>query len=121
MEAFRQEVIAYCEMDDEIKDLQKQLKDLRKRHTEKGEEILKYMLTESLEVCNAGVLGVLTVHTTRSTQSLNEEYIHECILNHSEKCDMRKGSSEDYAKKMTAYIMENRESMERKKLRRKTK
>eukprot|EP00959_Pyramimonas_sp_CCMP1952_P044049 920582-Pyramimonas_sp.AAC.1 len=116
-QAFRELVMAYCDHDDQIRACNKTVKELRAAQKETGEAILNYMKQRSLDVCNAGARGVLTVKTTTSKAPLNADTIRD---NLSQVFAVWKGSSEmdtkgvdELATKAAEFVCEHRETEDR--------
>ena len=99
--------------------MQTEIKILKQQQESLGAGIMNYMNTQNLEVCNAGELGVLTIHITNAKSSLNKE----CIRNGLLAClkESRADTNpEDFADRSADYIVNNRETEERKRLKRKS-
>lgn len=115
-EDFKSNVLSYCHVDEELAELAKRTKELKARQKELGEGILDYMTSNSLEVCNVGQMGMLMVQTKKSCSTLNKDYIHDCLV---DVCKTSNASSPSFATEATNYIMDHREEVEKKHLKRK--
>jgi|TARA_B110000261_G_scaffold94194_1_gene106792 hypothetical protein len=118
-EAFKQKVNAYCEIDETLKLLQAEIKVNKTKFGELTESIIDYMSSQNLEVCNAGELGVLTLATTISKGSLKKENIKASILELLNDPDLKSVSRDEFAESGADYIMNNRQTEEKRKLKRK--
>lgn len=125
-QAFRELVMAYCDHDDQIRACNKTVKELRAAQKESGEAILNYMKQRSLDVCNAGARGVLTVKTTTSKAPLNVDTIRDnlsqvfAVWKGDSEMDMVQGTKgvDELATKAAEFVCEHRESADRQVLRR---
>lgn len=112
--AFKQFVVQYCEIDDRIKEHNKHIKELRSSLKDVTESIMTYMSERSLEVCKAGDYGVLTLKTVTTKAPLNVDTVRDSLYKILPDKDMMSKSPEELAD----YIMNDRESEEKKSLRR---
>ena len=117
MDEFRKWVQEYCTVDEKISHFNSETKALKQQQQSLGEMILQFMSTQNLEVCNAGDLGVLTIQTSNTKSALNKETIREGLLACMQESSTM--SPEDFANHSADYIVNNRESEERKRLKRK--
>jgi len=117
MEEFRKGVHEYCSIDERVRVLQTDIKNLKQQQQTLSEVIMLYMTSQNMEVCNAGDLGMLTIQTSNTKSALNKDSIREGLLacmNISKEM-----SHEDFADHSADFIVNNRETEERKRLRRK--
>ena len=112
-DVFKQQVVAYCDVDDRIKELNAQIKEFRIKQKEISESILMYMTNNSLEVCNAGSHGVLTVRTSVSKTGINKDSIKESLSNILNDKAMMSKSHDVLVEDASDMIMNNRETTER--------
>jgi len=120
MDEFKQRVQAYCSLDDTMKETSKQQKELKKKHNELGQEIMEYMTSNKLEACNAGALGMITISKTKSTTSIKKDQIKHSVVDVlTNKKEWKTENKELLADELATYIMENRETKEGTKLKRK--
>lgn len=117
---FKQTVVQYCEIDDKVKEHNKQVKELKLAQKDMTESIMNYMSDRSLEVCKAGDYGVLTLKTVTSKAPLNVETVRENLSKILGDKDMMSKDPEDLATSGAEYIVNNREVEEKKSLRRST-
>jgi len=115
---FKQMVVQYCELDDKVKEHNKQIKELKVVQKDMTESIMNYMSERSLEVCKAGEYGVLTLKTVSSKAPLNVETVRENLSKILGDQDMMRKDPEDLATSGAEYIVNNREVAEKKSLRR---
>jgi UDP-N-acetylglucosamine transferase subunit ALG13 len=115
---FKQMVVQYCELDDKVKEHNKQIKELKVVQRDMTESIMNYMSERSLEVCKAGEYGVLTLKTVSSKAPLNVETVRENLSKILGDQDMMRKDPEDLATSGAEYIVNNREVAEKKSLRR---
>jgi|TARA_B110000971_G_C19883756_1_gene441944 hypothetical protein len=118
-EAFKKQVHEYCSIDEKIKESQAESKELKKQMADLGEQIIQYMSNQNLEVCNAGELGVLTILTSTTKSSLKKENIRDGIFTFMNDSTNASLSREQFAENGADFIMNNRETEERKRLKRK--
>lgn len=117
MDEFRKCVQEYCTIDEKIKNSNVEIKTLKQQQQGLSEMIMHYMTSQNLEVCNAGDLGVLTIQTSNTKSALNKESIREGLLACMQESNTM--SPEEFASHSADYIVNNRESEERKRLKRK--
>jgi|AntRauMFilla1563_2_1112583.scaffolds.fasta_scaffold59641_2 hypothetical protein len=116
--AFKQMVVQFCEIDDKVKEHNKQIKELKVVQKDLTDSIMKYMDDRSLEVCKAGEYGVLTLKTVTSKAPLNVETVRENLSKILSDQDMMRKDPEDLATSGAEYIVNTREVEEKKALRR---
>jgi len=116
--AFKQMVIQYCELDDKVKEHNKQIKELKMAQKDLTESIMNYMSDRALEVCKAGDYGVLTLKTVSTKAPLNVETVRDNLSKILSDQDMMRKDPEDLATSGAEYIVNNREIEEKKSLRR---
>ena len=80
MDEFKERVLKFCKIDDELQTMSKRQKELKTHYKEMSDDIMEYMMTNKLEMCNAGDLGILTLQQSKSTASLKKEQIYESIV-----------------------------------------
>lgn len=112
-DVFKSQVVSYCDLDDRVKSLNKELKDIRQKQKEISENIMEYMTSNSLEVCNAGNYGVITLRTSVSKSGINKENVKESLSHIFNDTNMMSKSHEMLAEEASEYIMNNRETTER--------
>lgn len=117
-EAFKQQVVAYCDVDDRIKEMNAQLKELKIKQKEMSESILMFMTNNSLEVCNAGNYGVLSVRTSVSKSGINKDSIKESLDSILKDKALMSENHEILVEQASERIMNNRESTEKHTLKR---
>jgi hypothetical protein len=116
--AFKQFVMQYCEIDDRVKEHNKQIKELKASLKDITESIMNYMSERSLEVCKAGDHGVLTLKTVTSKAPLNLDTIRENLSKVLSDEEIMSKSPEEIANSGAEYIVNNRDTEEKKSLRR---
>ena len=120
MEQFKAMITSYCSLDDNISLMSKQQKEKRKEHAQLSEDIVTYMKSNNLEVCNAGELGVLTLKSQKSTGSVKKDQIKDSVVDVlNAKSNWKSENKEVLADELAEYIMEHRETKESIKLKRK--
>lgn len=119
-ESFKTCVGAYCEIDDQLKTMNKSIKEYKAKQKELSEQIMDYMSSNSIEVCNAGNYGVLTLKSTVVKGSLNKDCIKDnlCKFISQSRDDLTSGNPEDLAENGAEYILNNRPTETRNSLRR---
>tara|TARA_B100001142_G_C13992102_1_gene523169 strand:+ start:153 stop:530 length:378 start_codon:yes stop_codon:yes gene_type:complete len=116
--SFKNTVIQYCETDDKIKEHNKMIKDLKLTQKDLSEVIMDYMSNKSLEVCKVGEYGVLTLKTTVSKSPLNVDTIRDNLSRMMTDTDIMNKTPDVIANEGAEYIVNNRETTEKKSLRR---
>lgn len=111
--SFKESVHAYCEIDDRVKVLNKELKELKEKQKQHTEQIMEYMSTNSIEVCNAGNYGVLTLKKTLVKGTLNKECLRDNLRKFMDDTDISNQNSEQVAENGAEYILKNRPTEER--------
>jgi hypothetical protein len=117
MDEFRNGVQEYCSIDERVRQLQADIKNLKQQQQSLGEVIMHFMTSQNLEVCNAGDLGVLTIQTSNTKSALNKDAIREGLLTCMKSS--KEMTHEEFADHSADFIVNNRETEERKRLRRK--
>ena len=119
-ESFKTCVSAYCEIDDQLKTMNKSIKEYKVKQKELSEEIMDYMSSNSIEVCNAGNYGVLTLKSTIVKGSLNKDCIKDnlCKFISQSRDELASQNPEDLAENGAEYILNNRPTETRNSLRR---
>lgn len=119
-ESFKSCVGAYCELDNQLKTINKNIKELKTKQKELGDQIMEYMSSNSIEVCNAGNYGVLTLKSTVVKTSLNKDCLKDnlCKFISESREQISTGNPEELAENGAEYILNNRPSETRNSLRR---
>ena len=120
-ESFKACVSAYCEIDDKLKTINKNIKELKTKQKEQGDQIMEYMSSNSIEVCNAGNYGVLTLKSSTVKSTLNKECLKENLckfITDSRDRISAGGNPDELAENGAEYILNNRTSEIRNSLRR---
>ena len=112
-DVFKNQVVTYCDIDDRVKQLNKELKEIKTKQKEISDSIMEYMTSNSLEVCNAGNYGVLTLRTTMAKAGINKENIKESLSQILKDKELMSKSHEMLTEEASEYIMNNRETTER--------
>lgn len=117
-DAFKQHVHAYCDIDDKLKKINKEIKEFKEQQKNYSQAIIEYMSTNSIEVCNADKYGVLTLKRTQVKGSLNKECLRENLHKFICETDIAGGNPEQVAENGAEYILNNRATEERSSLKR---
>jgi len=117
---FKRNVTSYCEIDNNVKSFNKQIKELKNQQKQMSEEIMEYMSSNSLEVCNAGNYGVLTLKSSMVKGTLNKDCIRDNLCKFISGNDLSNQKPEQIAETGAEYILNNRPSELRSSLRRTT-
>lgn len=119
-DSFKTCVAAYCEIDDQLKSINKNIKELKNKQKEMSEQIMEYMSSNSIEVCNAGNYGVLTLKSTVVKSTLNKDCLKDNLAKFiTESRDtLANGNPDEVAETGAEYILNNRPSETRNSLRR---
>jgi hypothetical protein len=115
---FKQNVIQYCTLDEQIKDFNKQIKDIKEKQKTNSEHIMTYMSNNSLEVCNAGTYGVLTLKKSNSKSGVNKDTVKDSLLKILEDKTLMSQPMNVIADNGTDLIMNNRDITEKNVLKR---
>jgi hypothetical protein len=118
MDQFKKNVHEYCIVDEQVKHFQNEIKALKQRQTGLSEDIMMYMTSQNLEVCNAGDNGILTIQTSNTKSALNKESIRASLLV-CVKQSQDGLNTDEFVERSTEFILNNRETEERKRLKRK--
>ena len=117
-DTFKQHVHGYCDIDDQLKKINKNIKELKEQQKNYSHAIMEYMSTNSIEVCNAGEHGVLTLKRTHVKGSLNKECLRDNLHKFICANDMSTADLEQVAENGAEYILSNRPTEERSSLKR---
>lgn len=117
-EAFKTLVVGFCEIDDKLKLINKEIKELKERQKGFSDDIVQYMSENSLEVCNAGNYGVLTLRKTMHKSSLNKQSLRDNLRKLLNNNDIMSQEKDQIAENGADFILNNRDSEERSVLRR---
>lgn len=116
---FKETVTAFCELDDHIKSVNKQLKDHKAKLKQLSDAISDHMSQHSIEVCNAGNYGVLTLKSSVVKGSLNKDTLRDSLCKFvSNNGDVSSHSPEQFAETGAEFILNNRPTEIRSNLRR---
>jgi len=100
-EDFKIGVKNYIALSDELDEIQRNIKEKKKKLKSLTEFILGYMQEENKEVCNLGDSGALVVKQSKIKKTLNKEYLTELSAKYL-KNDVQ-------AKEYTDFIFENQQ------------
>jgi hypothetical protein len=117
-EHFKQLVHMYCDIDDKAKKLNKEVKELKEKQKQYTQNIMDYMSNNSIEVCNAGDYGVLTLKKTLVKGSLNKDCLRDNLRKFIDTNDIASQSSDTMAENGAEFILNNRPTEERSTLKR---
>jgi hypothetical protein len=120
-ESFKACVAAYCEIDDQLKTINKNIKELKTKQKEMADQIMEYMSSNSIEVCNAGNYGVLTLKSSMVKTTLNKDCLKENLckfITESRERISSGGNPDELAENGAEYILNNRPTEVRNSLRR---
>jgi predicted transcriptional regulator len=111
-EAVKVLIAKWENIDDEISEIQKRMKELKKMKEEITDPIKQFMITEKLDsVQLPECKGFLRIKSKVKYASINQEYIKE-TLNSFFSSAVRTNDPETLASESTEMIMNNRESEE---------
>lgn len=109
-----QNIIAnYCDVDDQIKQVNKSLKELKSTHKQIQEQIMSHMKTNHIEVCNVGDRGVLTLKKTMVKKGINKENIYDNLVKVLKNEEVMQQNIEQIAEFGSECIVNERESEEK--------
>ena len=116
---FKATVAEFCELDDRIKAVNKQVKDSKVQLKELSDRISDYMSQNSIEVCNAGNYGVLTLKSSLVKGTLNKDCLRDNLCKFiSTSGDVSMDNPEQFAETGAEFILNNRPTEIRNTLRR---
>lgn len=117
-ELFKTNVMAYCDIDDRIKASNASIKEFKEKQKMLSETIIEYMQHNSLDVCNAGEYGILTMKASISKSGVNKDSVKESLSKILSDKTFMSQSIEIILENGSDIIMNNRESVERSSLKR---
>jgi hypothetical protein len=99
----------YCDLDDDVREQAKRTKEVKQQMQAMQDQIITHMQTNSIEACNAGVHGILSVVEKTSKPGIKKEDIEEGIATVVASLDeSQRKSPEHVASHSTEYIFNNR-------------
>lgn len=114
MDQFKQCVKRYVDIEKNIKEIQVQTKTLKTEKEQLTEIIVAFMSSNDIQNCNVED-SVLTLKTSSQLESMNKDYIHDKIEEYFKNGPIPSDASQA-AQSATDYLMNNRESTEKKSL-----
>lgn len=115
---FKRSVMEYCDIDDKIKEFNASIKEAKEKQKMLSELIMDYMGKNSLDVCNAGEYGIITMKTTVSKSGVNKDSVKESLAKMLSDRSLMAQDMESIVENGSEIIMNNRESVERNTLKR---
>ena len=115
---FKRSVVEYCDIDDKIKEFNASIKEAKEKQKMLSELIMDYMSKNSLDVCNAGEYGIITMKTTVSKSGVNKDSVKESLVKMLSDRSLMAQDMESIVENGSELIMNNRESVERNTLKR---
>lgn len=115
---FKKNVLEYCALDDQIKQLNRQIKDIKEKLKISSDTIMTYMSNNSLEVCNAGSFGVLTLKKNSSKSGVNKDTVKDSLMKILDDKTLMSQPVNVIAENGTDVIMNNRDVTEKNVLKR---
>ena len=112
-EVFKTNVVEYCTLDDRIKEYNALIKEAKEKQKMLSENIMEYMSKNSLDVCNAGEYGILTLKTTVTKSGVNKDSVKESLAKMLNDRNLMSTDIETIAENGSELIMNNRETSER--------
>tara|TARA_Y100000389_G_scaffold205042_1_gene262354 strand:+ start:69 stop:443 length:375 start_codon:yes stop_codon:yes gene_type:complete len=112
-EAFKTNVVEYCTLDDKIKEYNALIKEIKEKQKMLSESIMEYMSKNSLDVCNAGEFGILTLKTTITKSGVNKETVKESLEKMLKDGNLMSEDIATIVENGSELIMNNRETSER--------
>jgi len=112
VDVIKRTVKEYIKIDDNIKDMNTVLKDLRKKKSEYEDTIMNYMLSEKLGKVDIGS-GMLRISKSKPKKPVNKKIVLDVLVEHL-------NGGHDVANKITEEIFNNDEAEEVTKLERKS-
>lgn len=113
MSPFTDIIQEYCEIDNQMKVLRKTLKEYSSSQKELSDKIIIHMQNNHLEICNAGVLGVITLRKTNSKSALNKDSIKAGIAKMLSNTDLMSKKPDEIAECGSDVIINERETTEK--------
>lgn len=115
---FKRSVMEYCDIDDKIKEFNASIKEAKEKQKMLSELIMDYMGKNSLDVCNAGEYGIITMKTTVSKSGVNKDSVKESLAKMLSDRSLMAQDMDSIVENGSEIIMNNRESVERNTLKR---
>jgi hypothetical protein len=115
---FKRSVVEYCDIDDKIKEFNASIKEAKEKQKMLSELIMDYMSKNSLDVCNAGEYGIITMKTTVSKSGVNKDSVKESLAKMLSDRSLMAQDMDSIVENGSEIIMNNRESVERNTLKR---
>ena len=115
---FKRSVVEYCDIDDKIKEFNASIKEAKEKQKMLSELIMDYMSKNSLDVCNAGEYGIITMKTTMSKSGVNKDSVKESLAKMLSDRSLMAQDMESIVENGSELILNNRESVERNTLKR---
>jgi hypothetical protein len=115
---FKRSVVEYCDIDDKIKEFNASIKEAKEKQKMLSELIMDYMSKNSLDVCNAGEYGIITMKTTVSKSGVNKDSVKESLAKMLSDRSLMAQDMDSIVENGSELIMNNRESVERNTLKR---
>tara|TARA_Y100000389_G_scaffold50752_1_gene46455 strand:- start:376 stop:750 length:375 start_codon:yes stop_codon:yes gene_type:complete len=115
---FKRSVVEYCDIDDKIKEFNASIKEAKEKQKMMSELIMDYMSKNSLDVCNAGEYGIITMKTTVSKSGVNKDSVKESLAKMLSDRSLMAQDMDSIVENGSDLIMNNRESVERNTLKR---
>jgi len=117
-ENFKTNVMEYCDIDDKIKGFNVSIKEYKEKQKMLSEGIMDYMSKNSLDVCNAGEYGIITMKTSVSKTGVNKDSVKDSLSKILGDNNLMSLGMDVILENGSEIIMNNRESVERNTLRR---
>ena len=107
------EVEAWVKLDDRLKELSAEMKQIRDQKAQLSEIIMKDLLNtgQTCKVLNDGTY--MSMKTRVQESSINKEYIHETLIDHFKNNKVKSSDPTKLAEDATEAILNNRSSEEK--------
>lgn len=121
LEAFKDHVREYCELDNMIKESTKELKVIKSKHADLKRKVLHFMASQNLDTCNVSD-GKINRKRTKTVGGFNKgdlkNKISEYFQNEDNIKEFMELNPDEKAQRLFNYYEESRKSTEKDVLRR---
>ena len=111
----KENILGWLQLDNDIKSLQKQIKEKRKEKKESTQELVSIMRDNEIDCFDLDSTGGKLIYTQQKVkQSLSKKYLLSCLTKYYE-------NDSDQAKKMSEFILNSSEEKIKENIKRKVK
>jgi hypothetical protein len=114
MDDFKQSIKKFIEFDNQIKDMQQQIKKLKGEKDNLDDAIVSFMTQNKIEICNCEN-NVVVLKEISQTESINKEYINNTLKRYFETNEIPR-DVQKFADNTTDFLLKNREVTNKQKI-----